>query len=99
MTSDVTENDLPGLKVDDAEVVAFVEQYLAERGLVSDPITSQTSLDDAGLDSLATAELLLSARSRLVMAGRLDPEATLLDLPILTTVSDLGTVLRSLGSQ
>ena len=82
----------------DAEVIAFVQRYADENALVSEPITPATRLEDAGLDSLSTAELLLSARAELVAAGRLDPDSSLVSMPILTTVADLGGLIRTLGT-
>ncbi|MFI7587620.1 hypothetical protein ACIB24_11150 [Spongisporangium articulatum] len=86
--------------VTDDELIGFVRGYVRDNGLVDeaevDAITVTTTLDSLGLDSIGTAEMLLGARAELVAAGRISPDATLLDLPVVTTVGDLGGLLRAL---
>jgi acyl carrier protein len=83
--------------ISDDELIAFVEQYLDDQGLPAGDVTTRSELAVIGLDSISTAELLLSARAELVEAGRLAPDATLLELPPVTTVGDLADLMRTLA--
>lgn len=87
--------------ITDTDIAGFITRYLQDNGLAGAgdrvDVGPETELVALGLDSLSTAELLLSARAQLVEQGRLDPDVTLLELPLLTTVADLGGLLRTLG--
>jgi hypothetical protein len=85
--------------VSDEELLGYVREYLDSQGM--DPgeveVRDDTELSELGLDSISIAELLLSARAGLVETGRISPDATLLELPPVQTVGDLGGLIRTLA--
>ncbi len=85
--------------VTDEELRGYVREYLDSQGMDTGEVevTDDTELSELGLDSISIAELLLSARAELVESGRISPEATLLELPPVTTVADLGGLIRTLA--